>query len=137
MKAPEHEAARVHHRPGLAEEVSAHPHSDQKTRPEGHHHMSSYGPQHPAVAPAVSRLDDRPSSRAFALPPVAGRSLWAVPVLHCSWCGGGHVHRTADVEMLLAGKLLRRCPVVGRLYRLGPVQRRNEARRHVRLVRAA
>jgi hypothetical protein len=55
--------------------------------------------------------------------------MWAAPVLRCVWCGGGHIHRTPDADMLLNEKLLRRCPTTGRLYRLGPVQRRNEARR--------
>jgi hypothetical protein len=99
--------------------------------------MTRYIPARRAVAPQLSEIRDVPSSRAFALPPVPGRSLWAVPVLRCARCGGGHVHRTADADLLLAGKLLRRCPTTGRAYQLAPVQRRAEARRRMGLVAAA
>lgn len=91
--------------------------------------MPAYGLTAVAVSPPLTPLSEYPSSRAFALPPCRGRTMWAAPVLRCVWCGGGHVHRTGDSDMLLAGKLVRRCPATGRLYRLGPVQRRNEARR--------
>ena len=81
-----------------------------------------------------SRRFDLPASRAFGLPPVPGRSMWAVIVLTCAHCGSGHVHRSGDASLVLSGKLVRRCPATRERYRLGPVQRRAEARYSHRLA---
>jgi hypothetical protein len=86
----------------------------------------------PASRPTTNHInpDQRTASaRAQAVPPCAGRGLWLVIVLTCPGCGSGHAHRVGDVAMLLAGKVFKRCRVTGERYRLGPVQRRREARR--------
>ncbi|PRY24061.1 hypothetical protein [Pseudosporangium ferrugineum] len=90
--------------------------------------MRSYEIQRETVAPPRGRIVDLPASRAFGLPPVKGRTMWAVVVLTCAHCGAGHVHRSGDSSMVLSGKLVRRCPATRQRYRLGPVQRRREAR---------
>jgi hypothetical protein len=70
-----------------------------------------------------------PQGRAFAGPPCPGRRLWAITVLTCPLCGGMHTHRSGQTARLLSGRVVRRCPTNGQLYRLNPVQRRREARR--------
>jgi hypothetical protein len=70
-------------------------------------------------------------ARAQAGPPCPGRQLWAVTVLRCPSCLGMHQHRVGQVSMLLSGRVDRRCPTTGELYRLAPVQRRREAVRRV------
>ena len=111
--------------------------SDHTQQPEGHQPMRSYVPRQRLVASPVSRLNDFPASRAHAMPPVPGRTLWIVAVLTCVHCGGGHTHRSGDESMILSGKLLRRCPTTGQIYRCGPVRRSSEARRAVRIAWAA
>ena len=66
-------------------------------------------------------------ARAYAGPPVPGRTLWAVTVLTCCWCGAMHQHRVGEAAQLLSGRVVRSCPVWSRPYRLRPVQRRREA----------
>lgn len=70
-----------------------------------------------------------PRGRAYAGPPVPGRTLWAVTVLACPLCDGMHQHRAGLVDALLSGRLTRVCPTTGKPYTLAPVQRRREARR--------
>ena len=69
-------------------------------------------------------------ARAYAGPPCPGRQLWAITVLRCPSCLGMHQHRVGQVSMLLSGRIDRRCPTTGELYRLAPVQRRREAVRN-------
>lgn len=90
--------------------------------------MKAYEIRGVNASPSRRRVVDLPASRAFGLPPVPGRTMWAVVVLSCSHCGAGHVHRSGDASMVLSGKLIRRCPATRQQYRLGPVQRRREAR---------
>lgn len=68
-----------------------------------------------------------PCARAYGGPPVPGRQLWAVTVLTCPVCRAMHQHRVGEAARLLAGRVVRVCPVWGRPYRLRPVQRRKEA----------
>lgn len=82
-----------------------------------------------AVPTRVVVRPDVPHARAYAGPPCRGRSLWLVMVLSCPHCGTAHVHRVGEASRLLAARVIRECPVTGRPYRLGPVQRRREARR--------
>lgn len=117
---------------GLAANASDHSHSQKDANP-----LQAYVPRQRDVSPSPSQLRDFPAGRAHALPPVPGRSLWIIAVLSCPLCGGGHTHRSGDASMILNGKLLRRCPTTGRLYRLGPVRRCAEARRAVRIAWAA
>jgi len=118
---------------GLADNTSDHHHSSLKdTTP-----VASYVPRQRVGTLSTRQLSDFPAARAHAMPPVPGRRLWVVAVLTCPLCGGGHTHRSGDDTMLLSGRLLRRCPTTGRLYRLGKVRRCNEARRTVRLAWAA
>jgi hypothetical protein len=70
-----------------------------------------------------------PSGRAYAGPPVPGRTMWAITTLSCPLCEGMHQHRAVEAARLLSGRVERRCPTTGRPYRLAPVQRRREARR--------
>jgi len=98
--------------------------------------MPSYGRTSRLVAPQ-NGARDFPAARAHAMPPCPGRTMWVVAVLTCPLCAGGHTHRSGDDSMVLSGKLLRRCPTTGRVYRLGPVRRCNEARRTIRLALAA
>src|SRR4051794_10994023 len=60
------------------------------------------------------------SAYTYVAPPCAGRTQGQAMVLRCGWCGGGHVHRAEDHNALLAGDVVRRCPVTGRRYRLAP-----------------
>lgn len=99
--------------------------------------MSSYETRRPGVSRSHRRFLDLPASRAFGLPPVPGRTMWAVIVLTCAHCGSGHVHRSGDTGLVLSGKLIRRCPATREHYRLGPVQRRREARYTTRLAAVA
>lgn len=92
------------------------------------------GPSDPSGSPPPNRFLALPASRAFGLPPVPGRTMWAVIVLTCAHCGSGHVHRSGDASLVLSGKLVRRCPATRERYRLGPVQRRAEARYSHRLA---
>ncbi|GEM_PF-6471773 len=101
---------RTHDRPGQAPRAAA----EQMTGEVGS-----------MVLPAT----DIATARAHAGPPVAGRRLWAVTVLSCPECGAMHQHRTGRVGRLLSGREIRKCPVTRKPYRLGPVQRRHEARR--------
>lgn len=88
------------------------------------------GPATTKGPPAYNLNNERnPTARAYAGPPCRGRGMWAVTVLTCPLCGGMHQHRVSEVARLLAGRVFRTCPVVGRLYRLAPVTRRREARR--------
>lgn len=73
-----------------------------------------------------------PTCRAWAAPPCRRRGMWLVFVATCIHCGGGHSHRVGNAGALLAGKVVRSCPVAGDEYRLSPVHRRREARRPVR-----
>jgi hypothetical protein len=70
-----------------------------------------------------------PCARTYAGPPCTGRRLWAAAVLTCPVCGGMHTHRVGETARLLAGRVVKACPVSGHPYRLAPVQRRKEARR--------
>jgi len=81
-----------------------------------------------ATSVSVSELPSLPRARAIAGPPCRGRSLWAVTVATCPRCGGMHQHRAGEATRLLSGRLVRLCPVTGRPYVLGPVQRQREAR---------
>lgn len=109
---------------------------DHASSPKDTTPMPSYGQPAGLVAPSAS-IRRFPTARAHAMPPCPGRTMWAVAVLTCPLCGGGHTHRSGDASMILSGKLLRRCPTTGRLYRLGPVRRCNEARRSIRFAWAA
>ena len=75
----------------------------------------------------VAPRHDIPRARAYAGPPVRGRSLWAVTVLSCPCCRAMHQHRISE----LGKQIDKACPVTGEWYRLGPIQRRREAVRHV------
>lgn len=115
---------------GLAYNISTRRHSGQNASPRKDTlEMQSYEILRGGGALSRGRVVDLPASRGFGLPPIPGRSLWAVIVLTCVHCGSGHVHRSGDASMVLSGKLVRRCPATRMRYRLGPVQRRNEARR--------
>lgn len=77
---------------------------------------------------SVIALPDFPHARAYAAPPCRGRSLWLVVVLTCPHCGTCHSHRVGEVARLLSNRVRKACPVTGHWYRLGPVQRRKQAR---------
>lgn len=74
-------------------------------------------------------LTSMPAGRTYAVPPCRGRQLWLAVVLTCPRCGTGHSHRAFEAARLLAGRLVKTCPVTGRPYALSPCQRRKEARR--------
>ena len=114
--------------PGSADNTFDHQHSSQEPIP-----MSSYVPRQRTVASSF-RPFDLPSSRAHALPPIEPRRLWAIIVLRCCHCGGGHVLRSGDVSLILSGRLVRRCPATKQKYRVGPIKRHHEARRVMRLA---
>lgn len=73
-----------------------------------------------------------PCARAYIAPPCPGRSLWLVVVLTCPLCRTAHTHRVRDADLLMAGRVVRFCPTVGKLYRIAAVQRRREAVRRGR-----
>lgn len=81
-----------------------------------------------ASTTTVTDLPDVPHARAYAAPPCRGRSLWLVVVLTCPHCGTSHSHRVGEVARLLSNRIAKCCPVTGLPYRLGPVQRRKQAR---------
>lgn len=56
------------------------------------------------------------TAEAIAGPPAPGRRMWLVVVLHCPVCDGLHGHRALDVERLLSGEAVRRCPSTRRRY---------------------
>lgn len=78
---------------------------------------------------SVTGWYDLPRGRAYAGPPCGGRGLWLAIVMTCPQCGGMHSHRVGETARLLAGRIIKRCPVAGQPYVLAPVQRRREARR--------
>lgn len=78
---------------------------------------------------SVTELQDLPHARAYAGPPCRGRRLWLVVVLTCPRCGTAHAHRVGETARLFSHRVDKACPVTGLWYRLGPVQRRREARR--------
>ncbi len=77
---------------------------------------------------SVADLPELPHARAYAGPPCRGRGLWAITVLTCPHCRGMHQHRSGEVARLLSNRIDKTCPVTGLTYRLGPVQRRKQAR---------
>lgn len=81
------------------------------------------------VSLSVADHLDMPHGRALAGPPCPGRTLWAVTTPTCPRCGGMHQHRVGEAGRLLSGRIVKVCPTTGQPYRLGPVQRRREARR--------
>ncbi|GGR78500.1 hypothetical protein GCM10010169_23340 [Micromonospora fulviviridis] len=81
-----------------------------------------------ASTTSVADLLELPHARAYAAPPCRGRSLWLVVVLTCPHCGTSHSHRVGEVGRLLSNRITKCCPVTGLWYRLGPVQRRKQAR---------
>lgn len=92
-------------------------------RPANTNHLTSDD------TPSHSPTSMLPAGRTYAMPPCRGRRLWLAVVLTCPWCGTGHSHRAFEAARLLAGRLVKTCPVTGRPYALAPVQRRKEARR--------
>jgi hypothetical protein len=81
-----------------------------------------------ATTSSVTDLLDLPHARAYAGPPCRGRSLWLVVVLTCPRCGTAHAHRVGETARLFSHRVDKCCPVTGLWYRLGPVQRRKQAR---------
>lgn len=81
-----------------------------------------------ATTSSVTDLADLPHARAYAAPPCRGRSLWLVVVLTCPRCGTAHAHRVGEIARLFSHRVDKACPVTGSWYRLGPVQRRKQAR---------
>lgn len=77
----------------------------------------------------ATHLPELPHARAYAGPPCRGRRLWLVVVLTCPCCGTAHAHRVGETARLFSHRVDKACPVTGQWYRLGPVQRRREARR--------
>lgn len=81
-----------------------------------------------ASSTSVADLPELPHARAYAAPPCRGRSLWLVMVLTCPRCGTAHAHRVGETARLFSRRVDKACPVTGLWYRLGPVQRRKQAR---------
>lgn len=67
-------------------------------------------------------------ARTLAGPPCTRRRLWLAVVSACPSCCSVHQFRAGDPSALLAGCLVRRCPVTGTQLRLAPVRRGREAR---------